>query len=103
MCCVLPRVSAKNKTVRAWPKANNILWRWSGLLQNPSDSCCNGLRSLQANTPTVEDRRKAYQCFKDQVASLLPGSDAAARALPGKCGIRVDIPVSGDFDCSTIN
>ncbi|CAL1392786.1 unnamed protein product [Linum trigynum] len=69
---------------------------------DPAPKCCDGVRSLKANTATVDDRRAACGCVK-AAAGRYPVKDDAASSLPTKCGVDIGIPISKAIDCQTIN
>ncbi|CAL1352884.1 unnamed protein product [Linum trigynum] len=68
----------------------------------PAPKCCDGIRSLKANTATVDDRRAACACVK-AAADHYPVKEDAASALPTKCQVAISIPISKAINCETIN
>ncbi|CAI0552464.1 unnamed protein product [Linum tenue] len=67
---------------------------------DPAPKCCDGVRSLKANTATADDRRAACGCVK-AAAGRYPVKDEAASSLPTKCGVDIGIPISKAIDCQT--
>ncbi|CAI0459060.1 unnamed protein product [Linum tenue] len=67
---------------------------------DPAPKCCDGVRSLKANTATADDRRAACGCVK-AAAGRYPVKDDAASSLPTKCGVDIGIPISKAIDCQT--
>ncbi|KAJ8748724.1 hypothetical protein K2173_011275 [Erythroxylum novogranatense] len=70
---------------------------------SPSTACCNGVKSLEANTPTTADRRAACDCVKAAAARYPNIKEDAAASLPQKCGIAMNIPISKNTNCQNIN
>ncbi|THG05095.1 non-specific lipid-transfer protein 1-like [Camellia sinensis] len=63
----------------------------------PSDTCCSGVRNLQSEAQTKEDRQAACSCMKTAAASFQIRDDAAAE-LPQKCEVQINIPISRNTD-----
>ncbi|KAI3761976.1 hypothetical protein L1987_52399 [Smallanthus sonchifolius] len=68
----------------------------------PPPDCCNGLKTLQAQTPTTSDRQTACNCAKSAAITYKIREDTA-KDLPDKCGITISVPVSPTVDCSTVS
>ncbi|KAL3516863.1 hypothetical protein ACH5RR_023765 [Cinchona calisaya] len=65
----------------------------------PDPACCSGVKSLIGAVKTPADKRDACKCVK-QAANNVPNlKDDAAQALPAKCGVTMDIPISKNVDC----
>ncbi|XP_043692350.1 non-specific lipid-transfer protein-like [Telopea speciosissima] len=67
----------------------------------PSASCCSGASKLAASASNTADTRAACNCIKS-TANQLNLNAAAAKALPGNCGIKLSFTVSASTDCSKI-
>lgn len=67
---------------------------------NPTNDCCNGVRNLQAMTPTTPDRRAACDCLKEAAGRNPNIKDDAAASLPTKCGVQISIPISRTVNCN---
>ncbi|XP_076921296.1 non-specific lipid-transfer protein 1-like [Bidens hawaiensis] len=67
----------------------------------PSLECCRGLNTLKDKTPSTVDKQVACTCA--QLAAVkYKVVDVFAKALPGLCGVTIDVPISTTFNCSTI-
>ncbi|XP_034705924.1 non-specific lipid-transfer protein 1-like [Vitis riparia] len=69
----------------------------------PTSACCDGVRTLKSLSPTTSDRQTACQCAKDAASRNPNIREDAAAALPNKCGVQTDIPISRSTDCSTVS
>ncbi|XP_042515831.1 non-specific lipid-transfer protein 1-like [Macadamia integrifolia] len=67
----------------------------------PSVSCCSGASKLAAAASTTADKRAACNCIQS-TAKQININAAAAKALPGSCGISLPFTVSPNTDCSKI-
>ncbi|KAJ8645125.1 hypothetical protein MRB53_006873 [Persea americana] len=68
----------------------------------PPAACCTGANNLNSEATTSADRKDICNCIKTATQKL-KANDAAAKALPGNCGISLPVPVSRTVDCSKIN
>lgn len=66
---------------------------------DPTDACCGGVKSLVAAVGNVADKRAACGCVKEAASRLSDLKDSAAQALPAKCGVKLDIPISKTVNC----
>ncbi|KAF1880195.1 hypothetical protein Lal_00022324 [Lupinus albus] len=67
----------------------------------PSSECCNGVRTLAAQTPTTDDKRAACECLK-AAASSVPGIKVdLANSVFKQCGVSLTFSISKDIDCKT--
>lgn len=65
----------------------------------PSSKCCEGVKNIKASTPTTKDKRDACECVK-YAANHFPNlKDECATALPTKCDVQMDIPISRTTNC----
>lgn len=69
----------------------------------PGPECCNGVRSTKALAQNREDKRQVCICVKEAANRYANLEDDAVQALPVKCGVDVDIPVSRKINCDVIN
>jgi hypothetical protein len=67
----------------------------------PSSKCCEGVKNIKASTPTAQDKRDACECVKAAANHLSNLKDDMAAALPTKCKVQMDIPVSRTTNCDT--
>lgn len=65
----------------------------------PSESCCNGVRSAMGSLQSQPDRQMACNCMKSAASSFNVPADTASN-LPGKCGVSVGVAISPNVDCS---
>ncbi|CAA0820355.1 Non-specific lipid-transfer protein 11 [Striga hermonthica] len=73
-----------------------------GTVGSPSQQCCAGVRAVKAMAKTTADKRTSCNCVK-AAANRYPNlKDSAAQSLPTRCGVRLDIVVSRNVDCSKI-
>nr|AAF71695.1 phospholipid transfer protein [Phalaenopsis japonica] len=65
-------------------------------------TCCSGVKKLNALASTSPDRQGACSCLKN-LASHIPNlNPARAAGLPGNCGVSVPYPISTSTDCSKV-
>ena len=67
----------------------------------PSAACCQGVKNLNRAASTTRDRRTACQCIKTLAQSVKP-NPTNSQALPGKCGVKLNVPISTSVNCNTI-
>ncbi|KAL5980800.1 hypothetical protein ACLOJK_028710, partial [Asimina triloba] len=65
----------------------------------PTGACCSGLKQLNSLASLPADRKTACGCLKDAAQKMNP-NEAAAKSLPGSCGITLPVAVSKNVDCS---
>ncbi|XP_009591276.1 non-specific lipid-transfer protein 1-like [Nicotiana tomentosiformis] len=70
---------------------------------DPSSACCSGVKSLKGLAQTIADKRAACNCVKAAANRYANLKDDAAQALPTKCGVTMDIPVSRNVNCDIIS
>ncbi|XP_058073776.1 non-specific lipid-transfer protein 1-like [Magnolia sinica] len=85
--------------VKALTPCVNYLKNGNG---TPTSACCNGANKLNSLATTSSDRQTVCSCLKTAAQNINP-NDAAAKALPGSCGITLPSPVSKTVDCSKIS
>ncbi|KAK2966113.1 hypothetical protein RJ640_002024 [Escallonia rubra] len=66
----------------------------------PPVQCCSGVRAITEMATTQADKRAACQCVKDAASHEKTLNDDAAKTLPQKCGVKMDIPISPTTDCN---
>lgn len=69
----------------------------TGVVREPSLTCCNELRRLNGRAQTTIDRRRICFCYKQLVPQYPNLRDAA---LPRLCGVSMPFLVSRNVDCS---
>ncbi|KAA8515854.1 hypothetical protein F0562_019033 [Nyssa sinensis] len=70
---------------------------------NPAPACCDGVKNIKGMAATTADRRAACNCVKDAANRYSNLKDDAAQALPAKCGVQMNIPISKSTNCDVIN
>ncbi|PIA53967.1 hypothetical protein AQUCO_00900501v1 [Aquilegia coerulea] len=68
---------------------------------SPPVACCTGASNLAAAASTTADKKIACGCIKS-TAQKINVNAAAAKDLPGKCGISLPFVVSTSVDCTKI-
>lgn len=69
----------------------------------PPKACCQGVQSLKNLTPTTVDRQTACNCIKEAASKYANIKDDAATALPTKCGVPINIPISRTTNCNNVS
>ncbi|KAK1307635.1 hypothetical protein QJS10_CPA09g00664 [Acorus calamus] len=73
----------------------------TGRATSPSAECCNGVKSIhQAVAGSAQGRKETCDCIRRTMSTYSDLRDEAARALPGRCGIKAGILISRDVNCS---
>ncbi|XP_059658912.1 non-specific lipid-transfer protein 1-like [Cornus florida] len=67
---------------------------------NPTPECCNGVKSIKGMAATPTDKQTACKCVKDAANRYANLKDDAAQALPAKCNVQMDIPISRTTNCN---
>ncbi|KAI3488357.1 hypothetical protein L1887_47648 [Cichorium endivia] len=62
--------------------------------------CCSGLKSLNAATQAIPDRKTACGCLKKAYPAYPGINPSNAVGLPGRCGVNLPFKFSPDIDCS---
>lgn len=71
-----------------------------GSQDNPSDTCCNGVRNVAKFSNSKSDRKAICQCLKNYALSHSGIDFSLVSTLPGKCQVNVKLPpISITFDC----
>lgn len=65
----------------------------------PTKSCCSGVSSIKDMSTTPQDKRDACNCVKTAANRYPNLKDEVAQALPDKCGVKLDIPISRTTNC----
>ncbi|KEH40980.1 putative plant lipid transfer protein/Par allergen [Medicago truncatula] len=68
----------------------------------PPEPCCNGVKTLNDQARTQQDRRDVCGCLKSIVANPKLNLPAVA-SLPKDCGVDIGYVISPDMDCSKVN
>lgn len=66
----------------------------------PPETCCKGVRSLDAATTTTEDKKAACKCIKS-VANSVTVKPELAKALASNCNASLPVDASSTVDCDT--
>ncbi|XP_057981608.1 non-specific lipid-transfer protein A-like [Malania oleifera] len=69
----------------------------------PSPACCKGVVSLKGLARTTDDKRAACKCIKEAASHYPSIKEDVAAALPAKCGVSIDIPISTRTNCDIIH
>lgn len=67
----------------------------------PSASCCSGVKTVSGMAQSTDERRTACNCLKAAANRYANLKDDAAQALPSKCGVSLNIPISRTINCDT--
>ncbi|KAF8093503.1 hypothetical protein N665_0383s0130 [Sinapis alba] len=67
----------------------------------PPESCCEGVRSLDAATTTPANKKAACQCIKS-VANSVTVKPELAKALATNCNATLPVDASSTVDCDTV-
>lgn len=65
----------------------------------PQPACCDGVKNLKGMASNIADKRAACNCVKEAASRYSNIKDDAAQALPAKCGVQLDIPISKTTNC----
>ncbi|KAL0694194.1 hypothetical protein Bca4012_061374 [Brassica carinata] len=67
----------------------------------PPETCCEGVRSLDAATTTSADKKAACECIKS-VANSVTVKPELAKALASNCNASLPVDASSTVDCNTV-
>lgn len=67
----------------------------------PGAACCSGVKTLSGMASSTDERRTACNCLKAAANRYANLKDDAAQALPSKCGVSLNIPISRTINCDT--
>ncbi|XP_027158732.1 non-specific lipid-transfer protein A-like [Coffea eugenioides] len=70
---------------------------------SPEPARCSGVKSLIAAVKTPADKRDACNCVQEAANHFPSLKDDAAQALPRKCGVTLDIPISKSVNCDNLS
>ncbi|GFY92718.1 hypothetical protein Acr_08g0011140 [Actinidia rufa] len=70
---------------------------------NPAPKCCDGVKNIKGMASSTADKRAACNCVKAAANRYPSLKDDAAQALPNKCGVEMNIPISRTTNCDNIN
>ncbi|KAJ8565569.1 hypothetical protein K7X08_008145 [Anisodus acutangulus] len=65
----------------------------------PGAACCSGVKILKGLTQSTADKKVACNCVKASANRYANLKDDAAQALPTKCGVTMDTPISRNVNC----
>ncbi|KAI3500768.1 hypothetical protein L1887_36593 [Cichorium endivia] len=68
----------------------------------PTNECCDGLKKLEAASPSKFDRQAVCECCKSAARTFQIRQDFASQ-LPTKCGVTISIRIDPNVDCSTVS
>ncbi|KAF3658141.1 Non-specific lipid-transfer protein 1 [Capsicum annuum] len=60
----------------------------------PGAACCSGVKVLKGMAQTTTDKKEAFNCGKEAANRNTSLKDDTAQALPSKCGVPLDTPIS---------
>ena len=66
---------------------------------NPAPKCCDGVKDIKGMASSTADKQTACNCVKTAANRYPSLKDDAALALPDKCGVEMDIPISRTTNC----
>ncbi|KAJ8565568.1 hypothetical protein K7X08_008144 [Anisodus acutangulus] len=69
----------------------------------PGAACCSGVKSLKGLAQTTADKKAACNCVKAAANKYANLKDDAAQALPTKCSVTMDTPISRNVNCDAIS
>ncbi|XP_060169171.1 non-specific lipid-transfer protein 1-like [Lycium barbarum] len=69
----------------------------------PGAACCSGVKSLKGLAQSTADKKAACNCVKAAANRYANLKDDAAQALPTKCGVTMDTPISRNVNCDAIS
>ena len=61
--------------------------------------CCDGVKDIKGMASSTADKRATCNCVKASANRYPSLKDDAAEALPTKCGVQMDIPISRTTNC----
>ncbi|KAL1193802.1 Non-specific lipid-transfer protein 6 [Cardamine amara subsp. amara] len=67
------------------------------------DTCCTGIRTLNSQAQTTEDRQSICRCIKSAMGGAPLDSINNALSLPAKCGVNLPFNPSPSTNCDSIN
>ncbi|GLJ47361.1 hypothetical protein SUGI_0999650 [Cryptomeria japonica] len=73
----------------------------SGSAAQPTQGCCNGIRSLNSGAKTTADRQAVCNCIKS-AASSYQSNYARIGKLPAACGVNLGFAITPSLNCATI-
>ncbi|XWS09499.1 hypothetical protein CRYUN_Cryun40dG0089800 [Craigia yunnanensis] len=71
-----------------------------GNVQRPPKGCCDGVKSLNGQAQSKDDRQTVCRCLKGLAAGLLAFNPSC---LPSDCGVNVPFKISTSTDCNRVN
>ncbi|KAL4309977.1 hypothetical protein GQ457_01G025200 [Hibiscus cannabinus] len=66
-------------------------------------TCCTGIKTLEADAKTAEERRKKCECIKEGAARIPGLNYDRVNEIPAKCGTTCPYKLTPDVDCSKVN
>ncbi|KAK8489714.1 hypothetical protein V6N13_093077 [Hibiscus sabdariffa] len=66
-------------------------------------TCCTGIKTLEADAKTAEERRKKCECVKEGAARIPGLNYDRVNEIPAKCGTTCPYKLTPDVDCSKVN
>ncbi|KAG5627014.1 hypothetical protein H5410_012232 [Solanum commersonii] len=69
----------------------------------PSAACCSGVKTVNGMAESADERKTACNCLKAAANPYANLKDDAAQALPSKCCVSLNIPISRTINCDTIS
>ncbi|KAF5737286.1 lipid transfer protein isoform 1.1 precursor [Tripterygium wilfordii] len=64
-----------------------------------SQACCSGVKALNAQASTTQDRQTTCGCLKAAAGGV---NANRAAGLPSQCGVNIPYKISPNTDCSKI-
>ncbi|XP_006847752.2 non-specific lipid-transfer protein 3 [Amborella trichopoda] len=71
-------------------------------VNSPNTPCCIGVQNVHAGANSRDMRQSICVCLKEVANGILNLNDDHAAALPGLCGVKLNIPISKSTDCTKI-
>ncbi|CAJ1961284.1 unnamed protein product [Sphenostylis stenocarpa] len=72
--------------------------------EHPSEECCQGIKKLNGDADTQENRITICQCFKKGLATIGDYDPERIPQAPQDCGLSVTIPpIDQKTDCNKVS
>ncbi|GLJ47364.1 hypothetical protein SUGI_0999680 [Cryptomeria japonica] len=75
----------------------------AGTAGQPSEGCCDGVRSLNAAAETTANRQTACGCIKSLAGFFRQFDWNKAAELSGICGVNLGFSINAAVNCSVID
>ncbi|XP_057497377.1 non-specific lipid-transfer protein 1-like [Actinidia eriantha] len=69
---------------------------------SPALKCCDGVKDIKGMASSTTDKQAACNCVKAAANRYPSLKDNVVKALPTKCGVQMDIPISQNTNSDNI-